>query len=289
MIVLLAEDDVYFGQLIADRLADHSIDVDRVGNAEDALQRFDINRYDCAILDSMLPNDPAFSGITELESQGGYKSGIAVARRFRNKRANTPIIILTADPYRTGADEWAARQGVPCICKTDPPHVLMGALERLGILSTRTTPRSFIVHGHDEDALADLKVFIESDLNWQTPLVLREQPSSGRTVIEKFEEFAAKVDLVFILLTPDDVVLSKTAKSDLRRSRQNVIFELGFFYGQMGRLSGRIFILHNGGVEIPSDIHGIVWIDISAGIPNASEHLKLELGKYLTAPVVKHA
>jgi len=62
-----------------------------------------------------------------------------------------------------------------------------------------------------------------------------------------------------------------------RRARQNVIFELGFFYGQLGRHSGRILVLHKGPVEIPTDISGIIWIDISNGIETAGEIIRKEL------------
>jgi len=40
------------------------------------------------------------------------------------------------------------------------------------------------------------------------------------------------------------------------RARQNVIMELGWFMARLGRK--RVVILHQGEVEIPSDISGVV-------------------------------
>ena len=42
------------------------------------------------------------------------------------------------------------------------------------------------------------------------------------------------------------------------RARQNVIFELGFFIGMLGR--HRVCALYKGGVELPSDLSGVLWI-----------------------------
>jgi predicted nucleotide-binding protein len=42
------------------------------------------------------------------------------------------------------------------------------------------------------------------------------------------------------------------------RSRQNVILELGYFIGKLGRSS--VCALHKGGVELPSDLHGLIWV-----------------------------
>jgi predicted nucleotide-binding protein len=114
-------------------------------------------------------------------------------------------------------------------------------------------------------------------LKWQEPIVLREQQSAGKTLIEKFEEYSRQVDCVFVLLTPDDNVVAANTSDAKRRSRQNVIFEAGFFYGALDRKSGRILLLHKGPVELPSDIAGVVWIDISNGILAAGEEIRKEV------------
>ena len=87
---------------------------------------------------------------------------------------------------------------------------------------------------------------------------------------------------MFVLLTPDDVHNVPLAKSStqLRRSRQNVIFELGFFFAQMGRQSGRIIVLYKGPNDLPSDIQGIVWIPIDQGIEGAGEEIRREVAHF---------
>jgi len=150
-------------------------------------------------------------------------------------------------------------------------------------IGPKQTPLAFIVHGRDEKTLLELKNYIQNVLKWREPVVLRERPSAGKTIIEKFEDHAHAVDCVFVLLTPDDVASLDGSNEQKRRSRQNVIFELGFFYGALERRSGRILLLHKGSIELPSDTDGIVWMDISDGIESAGEAIRKELEAALGA------
>jgi predicted nucleotide-binding protein len=138
--------------------------------------------------------------------------------------------------------------------------------------------RTFIVHGHDHDVLYRLKDYIQNVLKLGEPTVLRDMPGLGKTLIEKFEQEAEAVEVVFVLLTPDDLAVSLREPEDQkRRARQNVILELGFFLGRLGRKSGRVLLLYKGSLEIPSDIDGVGYIDISNGIESAGEAIRREL------------
>jgi len=116
----------------------------------------------------------------------------------------------------------------------------------------------FVVHGHDNEAKELVSRFLEKiGLN---PIILHEQPNSGRTVIEKFEAFA-DVKFAVVLLTPDDI--GGTSKSKLApRARQNVILELGYFIGKLSRK--RVCTLYKPGVEIPSDYQGVLYIEMDS-------------------------
>jgi predicted nucleotide-binding protein len=116
----------------------------------------------------------------------------------------------------------------------------------------------FVVHGHDNAARESVCRFLEK-VGTQ-PIVLAEKPSLGRTVIEKFEEYS-DVKFAVVLLTPDDIGGVRANPGDLAlRARQNVIFELGYFLGRLGRR--RFCILNKGNTEVPSDMQGVVWIDM---------------------------
>ena len=157
--------------------------------------------------------------------------------------------------------------------------------ERLKLRSSRsgenngsnTFPRIFIVHGHDDMLLLQVKDFLQNALNLPEPIVLFQQPNVGRTIIEKFEECADRADAALVLLTPDDFGGKQQETGGHFRARQNVIFELGFFVGRFGRKSGRTIVLYKGNLEIPSDFSGVAYIDVSNGIEAASEKIRKEL------------
>jgi predicted nucleotide-binding protein len=125
---------------------------------------------------------------------------------------------------------------------------------------TASVPEVFIVHGHDEAAKESVARFVERlDLR---PVILHEQPNRGMTIIEKFEGHAG-VAFAVVLLTPDDLGASRAHPDDQQaRSRQNVVFELGYFIGKLGR--SRVCALHKEGVELPSDYHGVLYVQMSS-------------------------
>jgi predicted nucleotide-binding protein len=118
----------------------------------------------------------------------------------------------------------------------------------------------FIVHGHDGEARETVARFLS--LIGFVPVILHEQANRGRTVIEKVE---ANNDVSFavVLLTPDDVGRSKAETELEPRARQNVLLELGYFIGHLGREN--VCALKRGDVEIPSDFAGVVWEKMDAG------------------------
>jgi CheY-like chemotaxis protein len=280
MKILIVEDDAFYAQYVAEMLQDRGVETRQVRSAQEALE-IDCSPFDAAIVDIMLPNDPELSGITSEESRGGFLTGVCVARRLLNKDPELQIILLSSAVGGGEAEDWASEKSVPFVRKSDRSEALVQALNGLGLLGAKQTPLAFIVHGHDEAALRELKDYIQNFLKWREPIILREQPSSGRTVIEKFEDHAHRVDCVFVLLTPDDKVTASGSNDEKRRSRQNVIFELGFFCGALERRSGRVFVLHKGPVELPSDIAGVIWVDISKGIAAAGEEIRKEVAALL--------
>jgi predicted nucleotide-binding protein len=117
--------------------------------------------------------------------------------------------------------------------------------------------RVFLVHGHNKAATEETARFLEK-LGLDVT-ILQEKASEGRTVIEKFEGHS-DVQFAVALMTGDDRggTVSAPYKEQNPRARQNVILELGFFLGKLGRK--RVCALYEQGVEIPSDYSGVVFV-----------------------------
>ena len=118
----------------------------------------------------------------------------------------------------------------------------------------------FIVHGHDVEAKESVARLIEKfGLN---AIILHEQPNAGKTIIEKFEDHS-NVGFAVVLLTLDDLGTCKDRPEQLNpRARQNVILELGYFMGKLGR--SRVCALYKEGLELPSDYQGVLYVQIDA-------------------------
>ncbi len=117
----------------------------------------------------------------------------------------------------------------------------------------------FLVHGHDEAVIHETARLLE--LFGLNLIILREQPNSGRTIIEKFVDHS-DVGFAVVLLTGDDRggVKSLALEEQKPRARQNVILEFGFFLGKLGR--SRVCALYEEGVEIPSDYAGVLFLPL---------------------------
>ena len=112
----------------------------------------------------------------------------------------------------------------------------------------------FIVHGHDGELKEAVARIIEKQ-NIKA-IILSEQANTGQTIIEKFEK-SSDVSCAICLFTADDLGRAKASAVDKARARQNVVFEAGYFIGKLGR--DRIIILSDSGIDIPSDLAGVVY------------------------------
>jgi predicted nucleotide-binding protein with TIR-like domain len=130
-----------------------------------------------------------------------------------------------------------------------------------GDSSIQRSRKIFVVHGHDGEARETVARCLEKlDLE---PIILHEMPDKGRTIIEKFENHS-DVPFAVVLLTPDDMGYARDINPEEAkpRCRQNVMLELGYFIGKLGR--DKVCALRKEGVEIPSDYQGVLFTDLDS-------------------------
>lgn len=119
----------------------------------------------------------------------------------------------------------------------------------------------FVVHGRDTRTESVVQRLIERTTG-RDAVVLHEQAGGGRTIVEQLESHGPSAAYAVVLLTADDQGGIKGG--DLQpRARQNVVLELGYFWGVFGREN--VAVLVEDGVELPSDAHGIHYISLDAG------------------------
>lgn len=114
----------------------------------------------------------------------------------------------------------------------------------------------FIIHGHDDELKSEVQILL---FNAKTNcIILHERPDMGRTIIDKLIGETEDSAYAIALLSPDD--LTNEGKN---RARQNVILEIGYFLGKLGK--ERVRMLVKGDLEIPSDLHGVLYTKYEKG------------------------
>jgi predicted nucleotide-binding protein len=144
---------------------------------------------------------------------------------------------------------------------------------RRSVSESHSKNKVFIVHGRDEKFKQEICRLLEKlDLE---VIVLHERASQGRTIIEKLEYYS-DVEFAIVLFTPDDLggLADQNPSGFEKRARQNVVFELGYLMGKLGR-ENTCVLLHQ--LEPPSDIDGVVYISLG------NQNWQIEMAKEMKA------
>jgi predicted nucleotide-binding protein len=91
------------------------------------------------------------------------------------------------------------------------------------------------------------------------PLILCEEPSHGKKIVENFSRDYADIAFAVVLLSPDDFGYAKNeapTKQKLR-PKQDVVFELGYLLGSLGKANVLVFFRESANFEIPNNFEGI--------------------------------
>lgn len=233
------------GRKIRDLLINSDEDVDRA-EAEETKWR----NYTIDLLSHIFSNPSKADKYAEKTSRGSFSLGGKLhyteeAKYFRRRMDSS---ITELESILEGLEI------IPELVETSTP-------QESSDHSISLSKKVFIVHGHDEVAKESVGRFIHQ--LGLSPVILNEQPNEGWTIIEKFEKSSNKVGYAVVLLTPDDIGTSKNKPEELKpRARQNVIFELGYFAAKLGRK--RVCALYKGGIEIPSDYHGVAYVSMDS-------------------------
>lgn len=127
----------------------------------------------------------------------------------------------------------------------------------------------FIVHGHNGEIKEAVARMIERQ--GIQAVILHEQANQGATIIEKFEK-NSNVGGAVCLFTADDLGHAKSDSEEKHRARQNVVFETGYFIGKLGR--DKVVLVADKGVEIPSDLQGVVYTETTSWQYSVLKELK---------------
>ncbi|WP_299062071.1 nucleotide-binding protein [uncultured Actinomyces sp.] len=133
----------------------------------------------------------------------------------------------------------------------------------------------FIVHGRNEGHKFEVSNFIR-DATGLRPRILADVASEGDNLLDKLARYVDSSNFAVVIMSGDDFGYLASESDDRKkpRARQNVVFELGFCIAKLGKKN--VTVLHEEGVDIPSDFNGVVYISLS-------QDWKMELVRELKA------
>lgn len=141
--------------------------------------------------------------------------------------------------------------------------------------ATEQQSKVFIIHGQNEAKWRELDSILRS--MGLCTVVLQEQTDDGKTIIEKFEHYAAQCRFAMALFTYDDIVIKNSAR--YLQVRPNVIFELGWFYARLGREHVMILEQKTEGGNVFSDLQGILRTQYRENVEEAHKRMQDQLKK----------
>jgi predicted nucleotide-binding protein len=132
----------------------------------------------------------------------------------------------------------------------------------------------FIVHGRNHKIRDNIRNYLIEELKFAEEMIkiLDMAPNNGRTLPEKFEDVAIECKFAIIILSGDDLLFNPLPQ---KRARQNVVLELGYFWGRLGRRN--LAFLVDPKIEFPSDIIGVGYINLVKDFTKVKNDLYKEL------------
>lgn len=113
-----------------------------------------------------------------------------------------------------------------------------------------------VIHGHDRMALLELQNLLLQRFPHVIPRVMAAEQIGTLGMAEKFERVSGDLLGAIALMTPDDkaVAINAPGKAAVR-ARQNVVMEIGWVWGKLGRQ--KCLLMKRGDIEVPSDLSGV--------------------------------
>ncbi len=136
-------------------------------------------------------------------------------------------------------------------------------------------PRIFLVHGWNSVMKNEVVVFLGTELGLSLQ-VMELEAMRGRTLPEKFEELARAASFAVVIVTADEKIVTEQGDS-IWRIRPNILVELGFFWGLLGRERLAILVERPTETEIPTDLSGIGYLSLENGFSGIKFNLLQEL------------
>src|SRR5271165_3535384 len=155
---------------------------------------------------------------------------------------------------------------------TDLAAGIAADIRRPAIDPAKVASSVFLVHGHDHEFRDEVDQYLQT-LGVRS-VILSKMGAGSQSLLLKFQALATQARFAVVLMSADDIGASRRQYENAERggnqtlryrARENVILELGFFYGRLGWEN--VFVVQKPAehtwpdFERPSDLAGVDFFD----------------------------
>ena len=192
------------------------------------------------------------------------KTGIAMKKKIekntqKNEQIKKSVFIVHGHDNQTKqtVSEYLKELGLKPVILSEQPDLGKTIIEKVEFYLDRVSFAVVLLTGDDIGGEA----YVQCDINECGGTVSNENISDEIKNVDRFKDYLEgeieKIDCYRHFEFACEIL----RRVELR-SRQNVIFELGITIGHLGR--DKVRVLYEEGVELPSDIHGLVHIPLNS-------------------------
>ncbi|MDY7093442.1 MAG: nucleotide-binding protein [Acidobacteriota bacterium] len=126
----------------------------------------------------------------------------------------------------------------------------------------RTGIKIYVVHGHGCSFVEPVVKYLRSLGLY--PILLHDASRTDRSLVERFENFGSKAYALFLVSEEAGVAtqVSKGAssKGTVRRPDPQLIFQLGYLVGKLGRRF--VSVIHEEDLDVPAELSSLLAIPL---------------------------
>ena len=198
---------------------------------------------------------------------------LKITRNDQDTNFNLRDYLILVERYCPNDQSYSNVRMVDACMKLDIP-MTSSVNEIISAMINKVADKFIKEYISDEKAKYELKAIISEILHLE-PILLSEQPDIGMTIIEKFEYYARDCVCAFAIFTPDDI--AENEGNQYFQARPNVIFELGWFYSNIGRSRTCILMKNDKNMGIFSDLQGVIQKRFYESVKEISREIEIEI------------
>ena len=284
--ILICDDNQHYIRRLCEKISainyenkDYHLSITAVSSSQLFFNHIKSVEFDIIILDTCFTNGKCEQVEFDILRQNLFQDyyGPDLYRYAKENNPQALIFILSNLPIMTSRTLYN-NVDAKYFCKetTMPADIAKYIKNYFDTECKRLYNNVFVVYGHNESMHTNVVKYIRR-IGINT-FDLFEYSSAGiQTIFDVLNTCANTVECAIVLLSGDDIALNCDQGTHKVRARQNVIFEMGFFAGFLGR--DKVIVLYepSDDFEFPSDIKGIYYTEYGCNTKWKSElqdHLK---------------